>query len=134
MGNTKIFVHEKTVPVAWGDMDALGHVNHARYFEYFQEARIEWLADLGLDLKQNTGPVIIHAACTFLRPILYPAAPILKSYLHHLGRTSITLDHEIHQDNQLMVHGHCKIVWIDYLKNKAIPLPKQLTHLFSTLT
>ena len=54
MKNQKIDVHSKNFNIAWGDMDALGHVNNARYFDYFQEARIEWLAGLGLDLQQTT--------------------------------------------------------------------------------
>ena len=27
-------------PVAWADMDYFRHVNHARYFTYFESARI----------------------------------------------------------------------------------------------
>ena len=34
------------VPVAWGDMDALGHVNNAVYFRYFETARIRFFAEL----------------------------------------------------------------------------------------
>jgi acyl-CoA thioester hydrolase len=28
------------IPVAWGDMDAFGHVNNVVYFRYFESARI----------------------------------------------------------------------------------------------
>ena len=28
------------IPVAWGDMDAMGHVNNVVYFRYFETARI----------------------------------------------------------------------------------------------
>ena len=28
------------VPVAWGEMDAFGHVNNVVYFRYFESARI----------------------------------------------------------------------------------------------
>lgn len=45
-------VHQRIFSIVWGDMDALGHVNNARYFDYFQEARIEWLATLNIDLKK----------------------------------------------------------------------------------
>ena len=43
MTNKKIAVHQKIFDISWGDMDALGHVNNGRYFDYFQQARIEWL-------------------------------------------------------------------------------------------
>ena len=31
------------MPIRWGDMDALGHVNNTVYFRYMEQARIEWL-------------------------------------------------------------------------------------------
>ncbi|WP_459075898.1 acyl-CoA thioesterase, partial [Legionella pneumophila] len=43
-------IHKKTFDIAWGDMDALGHVNNARYFDYFQEARIDWLRELDIKM------------------------------------------------------------------------------------
>ena len=61
----KKFVFEMVVPIRWGDMDALGHVNNALYFRYMETARVEWLRAVGamgagLDLKGD-GPVIVNA-------------------------------------------------------------------------
>ncbi len=33
--------------VAWGDMDAYGHVNNVVYFRYFEQARIAYLERIG---------------------------------------------------------------------------------------
>ena len=131
MTDNKLAVHEMTVTVPWGDMDALGHVNNARYFDYFQEARIEWMASLGLDLKQTTGPVVVHIACTFLKPVVYPATLTLSSNLHSLGRSSVVIDHDLYQGDQLMAQGVCKIVWVDYQTNKSIPLPDKIRNMFT---
>lgn len=132
MADNKISVHEKIVTVAWGDMDALGHVNNSRYFDYFQEARIEWLQSCDLDMTQTTGPVVIHVACTFLKPVVYPAQLTLKSSIHSLGQTSMMMDHELYQANVLMAHGVSKIVWVDYSLNKSIPLPLKIREIYST--
>lgn len=132
--DNKIPVHEKTFPVAWGDMDALSHVNHARYFEYFQEARIEWLENMRLDLRQKTGPVVIHVACTFLKPVVYPATLTLHSSVHSLGQTSFVMDHDLYQNQILMAEGKCKIVWIDYQLNTSISLPEDIRHLFQRVS
>lgn len=35
------------IRVAWGDMDAFGHVNDTVYLRWFETARIEWLAQSG---------------------------------------------------------------------------------------
>ncbi|GAA4402113.1 acyl-CoA thioesterase [Tsukamurella soli] len=41
------FAFEAHVPVRWSDMDALGHVNHARMVTLLEEARIAWLLSAG---------------------------------------------------------------------------------------
>ncbi|MCC5014568.1 MULTISPECIES: acyl-CoA thioesterase [unclassified Legionella] len=130
MTDTKITVHQKTFAIEWGDMDALGHVNNGRYFDYFQQARIEWLESLSLDMKQQVGPVVIHVACTFLKPIVYPAILTIKSSVHNLGRSSITMDHDLYQGETLMTQGTSKIVWVDYRANKSVPIPDSIRNLF----
>ncbi|HHF7347689.1 TPA: acyl-CoA thioesterase [Legionella feeleii] len=130
MTDTKITVHQKTFAIEWGDMDALGHVNNGRYFDYFQQARIEWLESLNLDMKQQVGPVVIHVACTFLKPIVYPATLTIKSSVHNLGRSSITMDHDLYQGETLMTQGTSKIVWVDYRANQSVPIPDSIRNLF----
>lgn len=126
----RFHVHDKTFDIAWGDMDALGHVNNARYFDYFQQARIDWLHTLNLNLTENEGPVVIHVACTYLKPIIYPATLTLHTKAHSLGRSSFCLDHDVFQNEVLMAQGVSKIVWVDYVKNKSIRLPEVILGLF----
>ncbi|MDP1604599.1 MAG: thioesterase family protein [Legionella sp.] len=126
----KLAIHQKIFAIEWGQMDALGHVNNARYFDYFQEARIEWLASLQVNLREGAGPVIVHTACTFLKPVIYPATLTLNSSIHSIGRSSFVIDHELFQDEQLMAEGSCKIVWVDYSRSKSISLPDKIRHLF----
>ena len=126
MTGKKITVHQKTLNIAWGDMDALGHVNNARYFDYFQEARIEWLRELNIPMTEKTGPVVIHVGCTFLKPVIYPATVLIRSSLHSLGNSSLIMDHDLYQNEVLMAQGTSKIVWVDYTQNKSIPIPDKI--------
>lgn len=127
----KINVHEKIFDIAWGDMDALGHVNNARYFDYFQEARIEWLRDININMTEKLGPVVIHVACTYLKPVVYPARLCLRSSIHSVGNSSMIMDHDLYQDEVLMAQGLSKVVWVDYTKNKSVPLPGSIRDLFN---
>lgn len=131
MTEKKITLHEKTFPIAWGDMDALGHVNNARYFDYFQEARIDWLRDLNIEMTEKTGPVVVHVACTYLKPVIYPATVTLRSRIHALGNSSMMMDHDLYQDEILMAQGSCKIVWVDYTLGKSVPIPEILRTIFN---
>lgn len=65
-------LHQLTLAVRWGDMDALGHVNNATYFTYFEQVRVAWLARLaggteGLAPGTASGPVIVTTACESAR-------------------------------------------------------------------
>ena len=35
-------------PVAWGDMDAFGHVNNVLYYRYMESARIRYMDELNI--------------------------------------------------------------------------------------
>ena len=43
------YVHWVSLPVRWGDMDALGHVNNAMYFRYAESGRIAYFTTVGAD-------------------------------------------------------------------------------------
>jgi len=133
MTKTTATLHQRTFTIEWGDMDALGHVNNSRYFDYFQQSRIDWLESIALDMKQLQGPVVVHVACTYLNPIVYPASLTVKSNVHSLGRSSFVMDHDLFQDEQLMAQGISKIVWIDYQKKISIPIPDKIRQLFQEI-
>lgn len=126
----KIKVHQRTFDIEWGDMDALGHVNNGRYFDYFQQARIDWMASLDIHLTAAQGPVVIKISGTFLKPVIYPATITIISSIHSLGRSSFIMEHELYQNDQQMTQGESKIVWVDYKRNKSIPVPDAIRSLF----
>ena len=66
----KKLTHEMVLPIRWGDMDAMGHVNNTIYFRYIETARLEWLYRIGgpPDLT-GSGPVIVNAFCNFIRQL-----------------------------------------------------------------
>jgi acyl-CoA thioester hydrolase len=130
MTDKAITIHHKTFAIAWGDMDALRHVNNARYFDYFQEARIEWLRELNIEMTEKMGPVVIQVSCTFLKPLVYPATVSMTSSIHTLGNSSFHIDHAISQDTILMAQGTSKIVWVDYIQNKSVPVPQVIRDFF----
>ena len=68
----KKLVHESIIPVRWGDMDALGHVNNAVYFRYIEQARVNWLDSFGLKVtKGDAGVVVVNAFCNFFSKFAY---------------------------------------------------------------
>ena len=40
-------VHEMVMPLRWGDMDAMGHINNTLYFRYMESCRLDWVFKVG---------------------------------------------------------------------------------------
>lgn len=127
-------VHVTRMPVRWGDMDPLGHVNNTVYFRFAEQARIEWLASLGYGVSVTTdsGPVIVNASCTFLRPITYPAMVEVRTLVGKPGRSSIPTFFEMRceGDDGLYAEGASKMVWWNPQTGKSLPLPDNIRVLY----
>jgi acyl-CoA thioester hydrolase len=110
-------------------MDALGHVNNIVYFQYMEQARIEWAQALDPQRGAHaggTGPVIVNASCTFTASLVYPGDLEVKMYLGDPGRTSLGSFYEIWHDGRKFADGAAKIVWIDLASGRPVPLPDRI--------
>ena len=113
----------------WGDQDLYGHVNNTVYFRFFEEARIQWLQKNGFAVDgQGTGPVVLQTSATFLKPINYQSRLRITLRAGEPGRSSLPIYHEIldAENGTLYCEGFVKLVWIDHVGNKSIPLPESL--------
>lgn len=129
----KKLIHTMRMPVRWGDMDAMGHVNNTVYFRYIETARIAWLEQIGaLPDPSGIGPVLINARCSFLKQLKYPAEIEVVSYAAAPGRSSFEVTHEIRlvapdgSAGALHAEGAAKIVWVDFTAEKSVPLPEEV--------
>ncbi|MDZ7602609.1 MAG: thioesterase family protein [Hoeflea sp.] len=120
-------VHTTHIPVRWGDMDALGHVNSTVYFRFAEQARIDWMTSLGFAdiVAVAEGPVIINASCTFLKPITFPATVEVRTLIGKPGKSSLPTYYEMRcvGEDTLYAEGAAKIVWWNPRTGKSQPLP-----------
>ena len=85
----KKLTHEMVVPIRWGDMDAMGHVNNTVYFRYMEVVRLEWLFKIGgAPDPSGIGPVIVNAFCNFIRQLEFPGDVLARHYVANPGRSS----------------------------------------------
>ena len=47
----KKLVYEMLIPIRWGDMDAMGHLNNTTYFRYLEIVRVDWLRQFNAEPK-----------------------------------------------------------------------------------
>lgn len=124
----KTFIEE--IDVRWADMDALAHVNHAKYFRYMEQARISWMTQLRSDIfKREDGPIVVAAQCHYMRPIFYPERLAVSCTVGDPKRSSFPMKHEITSAADRAVkfaEGEVTIVWVNYSQGKSVSLPQWL--------
>lgn len=129
MEHQKKLIHVTRIPIRWGDMDAYGHVNNTVYFRFMEQARVEWLEGLEIQVRPGgDGPVIINASCTFLVPMTYPGSVEVRTFIGHLGRSSIPtyVEMRIEGDDTLYAEGAAKVVWMNTQSGKSVPIPEHV--------
>ncbi|MET0961604.1 MAG: thioesterase family protein [Noviherbaspirillum sp.] len=128
-------VHVMRMPMRWGDMDMMGHVNNAMYFTYIETARIDWFTNLGCAPNpKGEGPVLINASCTFMKQLEYPGEIEIRTFVGEFGRSSFETFHQIRRVDQpdlLCAEGAAKVVWVDFVAGKSMPLSEELKARFS---
>ncbi len=126
----KKLTNEVVIPMRWGDMDAMGHVNNTIYFRYMEIVRIDWFDRIGCAPDpQGEGPVIVNAFCTFQKQLEYPGSLLVKHFVCNPGRTSIDSYTTIERTDQPgVIHaaGGATIVWTNFPAQKSAPLPDWL--------
>ena len=129
----RILVYEMEIPIRWGDMDAMGHVNNTVYFRYMEQARISWFDEMRLRPDPaGDGPVIVNAACSFVRQLEYPGTVLARHYVGELGRSSImTYVDMLRTDDpdRVCAHGSAKVVWVNFPRQKSVPMPDTIRKL-----
>jgi acyl-CoA thioester hydrolase len=114
--------------VAWGDMDAFGHVNNAVYYRYFESARIAYLQAIGaLDHLEAFNPVVAANSCRFLRPVVYPDALQLGARVVELRASGFRMEYALFSRAQavLAATGEAVVVMVG-ADGRKIPLSEAL--------
>ena len=96
-----------TLQVRFYELDPYGHVNHSVYVQYFEAARVEWLAEVGypLDKLQEHGIQIVVAELN--TRYLGSAGPgdllTIESELVELRRASMSFRQRILRGGEVLV-------------------------------
>lgn len=120
-----------TTPIRWGEMDALGHVNNVRYFEYFQDARIVLFEKLGystISMLDEGGPILAHTGCQFLRQITFPDTITVGAWVEKIGTTSLHIHYEIFSEalGAVAAQGTSVVVMVNFKTGEKLPIPEEM--------
>lgn len=130
--------HTSRIPVAWGEMDALQHVNNVAYFRYFETARIDFFNrffPLENMYRQGLGPVISENQARYKRPVTYPDTLLVGVWVSDVHADRFTLHYEVFSEAQQAVttSGSSVAVMFDFKLQRKADMPSEMLALLKNL-
>jgi acyl-CoA thioester hydrolase len=108
--------------------DAQGMVHAARYYEFFEDALLDWLEPRGgyAALRADGADLVIVAnGCEYHRPARLDEVIEVETAPAKVGRTSITMTFTLTHDGDLVAVGTATYVCVR--DGSPAPLPAMLT-------
>jgi len=138
MTNERRLAHVEQIPIRWGDMDAMGHVNNTIYFRYMEQARISWFGALAPkgEAWHSTGIVIANASCNYKRPITYPGTVEVRLEVGVPGGSSVPTHYELRVDDDPVpyANGAAVVVFVNMKTQKPARIPDGIRQLLLNAT
>lgn len=124
------YPYEMEIEVIFRDIDAMGHVNNAVFFTYFETARIRYL----MEIMEGSGRVgyemldlpliLVEATCSYKSQALLGEKLRLGLGVSRFGTKSFDLVYRIEgEDGRLVAEGKTIQVMYDYVARQAFPIP-----------
>lgn len=118
-------------PLAWGEMDALGHVNNVVYFRYFESARVAYLTKINfMDLAANdgVGPILASTQCDFRKALAYPDTVVIGARVIEIGSDRFTMEYRLVSQHlqKVAAEGKGTLVAYNYREKRKTELPESV--------
>ncbi len=114
-------VTELDIWVRSTDLDADAIVNNARYFEFFEQVRIEHMIRLGMVVRprpvgdHDRSITIAETTCRFKAPLRHRDVATVKCWTKEVRNRSFTLEFQmvLKGTGKLVAEGSSAQVWLD---------------------
>ncbi len=116
--------------VAWGDMDALGHVNNVSFNRYFETARAEFFMNLAktstYQRPKERGSVISRLEFDYRGQVFYPSELEITVGIVEVASRTFTLACSMWNEKGACVGtGISKHIYIDFTTGRPTRMPDE---------
>ena len=127
------------IKVRYCETDQMGLVHHGSYINYFEEARISWISNLGFSYSEMEKSGIILPVSklnvSYLRPAYFDDELVVNVELAELPTSRLIFDYTIKNKDEVVVTGTTVLAFLnketkkpvrcpDYMLEKVTPLFK----------
>lgn len=119
------------LPVQWGDMDALQHVNNAVYLRWFESARIQYMEQIrsmSRLVSDKVGPILASCSVRYRLPVEYPDTVLVGASAVQYEPGQLIHDYAVYslQKNALVTTGQARIVMYDFSAGAKVDIPDDI--------
>ena len=120
------------IKVNWGDMDALGHVNHSVYAKWMETVRMMYFSEIGmmnLHDDSNIGPILARIEIDYKLPIVFPDVVTVSTSVSRIGNSSFDMRYKIESlsnNGKSAAIGSVVCVVLDYSSGMPHKIPPKL--------
>ena len=119
--------------VKFHEVDLLGVCNNAVYFNYFEDARLDYTIDLKkkYDLKEllegDSFFIMVHNDCDYIEPALLHDELNVYTRVNFIGTTSFGFQHIVEKaaTKKIIARGGGVVVHINKSTKQPVPLPEE---------
>ena len=129
-------IHERTFKVRHYECDAYGHVNHANYVRFMQEAALDATAAAGYDPARYQAMeriwLVRHTDIIYLRPLTYGDSVIIKTWVVDFRRVRSRRAYEFRLANtgEMIAQAMTDWVFLDRKNSRPVSIPAELVQAF----
>ena len=118
------------IDVRFRDLDALGHVNNAVFFTYFEEGRKNFFQRyMETSASSAFNFILARISCDYIHPIKLNNLLQLQIWVVKIGNKSFTFAYRLSDrsnNNIVFAKGESTQVCFDYNQNKSILVSKKM--------
>ena len=115
------------IKVRYCETDQMGLVHHGSYINYFEEARIAWISNLGFSYSEMEKSGIILPVSklnvSYLRPAHFDDDLLVSVEIAELPTSRLIFDYTIKKEEEVIVTGNTVLAFLNKETKKPVKCP-----------
>ena len=103
--------------VRYADSDQMGYVHHAKYFEYFEIGRTEYMREKGptyAEMEESGFYLVLSEAhASYRRPARYDMELTIRTRLREMTHAQVIFEYAVEEGGDIICEGWTKLACTD---------------------
>jgi len=121
------FNFSSAIAVRYGDLDAQGHMNNAKFITFMEQARVAYIQAVGVwqaaEGFDQLGQIVASVTCDYKRPVQLGQVVDVAVRVARLGNKSMNLEYRLTVGGEEVAVGRTVQVAYDFKNQQSIPIP-----------